>query len=173
MVMTNKNMYVNGSSALNVNSLPNEKNRKYKELDDFKREHLKRKKEKKEQRFLRMRVYASIALTFTMGYSVVHRYSSINKLEKTIIETKAQINNVNAVNEDLKIELLKYKNISSIEEYAVNDLNMECPTSETRVFADLSKDNFIDVPKDDLNVKKSFIDKIKSIFISGGIQSGS
>lgn len=171
MVMTNKNIYVNGSSALNVNSLPNKKDKKYKELEDFKREHSKRKR--KEQRALRVRVYASIALTFTMGYSVVHRYSAINKLEKSIIETRAQINNVNAVNEDLRIELLKYKNIAFIEDYAVNDLNMAYPTSETRVFADLSRDNFIDAPEDNLNVEKSFIDKIKSIFISGGIQSGS
>lgn len=162
MVMTNKNIYVNGSSAFNVDYLPKRKDEKHKELEDLRREHLKRKR--KEQLALKARVVGSIALTFMIGYGIVYRYSFINRLEKNIIETKIQISSINESNEDLRIQLLKYKNISFIEDYGVNELNMIAPNFDTRAFTDLNKDNFINTTEDNINVEGSFIHKLKSIF---------
>ncbi|SHH38133.1 hypothetical protein SAMN02745207_00948 [Clostridium grantii DSM 8605] len=153
---------MNGNTALNYGSLPNHKDEKHKELEEFKRKQLRKKLQ--QERLTKTKVVASFILTFTLGLSSVYRYSTINKLQKNIGDIKTEISRIDAENEDLKINLLQYKKVAFIEDYAINELEMVIPSSANRTFVNLEKNNFIDEQKDENSGGDKVLERIKSIF---------
>lgn len=162
MIVTNKRNSVSGNNALAPDSSPSRdtRERKYKELEASKREHKKINKQKLVNK--KAKVLKNVLLAFIVGITLVYRYSLIYDMEKNITEIKKEIAVVNADNENLRIELLKFNNIEEIEKISVQQLNM-IPKSKTNVvYIDLEKNNF---EKAEENMKKNggFIEKIKKI----------
>lgn len=162
MIVTNKKNQVSGNNALAPDSSPSRGTREkiYKELETSKREHKKINKQKLVKK--KAKVLKNVLLAFTVGVTLVYRYSLIYDMEKNIIDTKKEISVINADNENLRIGLLKFNNIEEIEKISVQQLNM-IPKSKTNVvYIDLEKNNF---KKAEENMEKgsSFIEKIKKI----------
>jgi cell division protein FtsL len=160
--MKNKNLYINGNTALNIDFSPNRKDKKDKEFEDFKRRKFRKKLQ--QERLQKTKVVASIIIAFTLGLSNVYRYSTINRLQKSIGDVKTEIDKIDAENEDLMINLLQYNKISFIENYAINELEMVIPSSSNTTFVNLQKDNFISEQEDENNQKIGVLSRIKSIF---------
>jgi cell division protein FtsL len=160
--MKNKNLYINGNTALNIDFSPNRKDKKDKEFEDFKRRKFRKKLQ--QERLQKTKVVASIIIAFTLGLSNVYRYSTINRLQKSIGDVKTEIDKIDAENEDLMISLLQYNKIAFIENYAINELEMVIPSSSNTTFVNLQKDNFISEQEDENNQKIGVLNRIKSIF---------
>lgn len=139
----NRNMsYVYGNTALDPNTVEKhiEKNRRQIEFEEYKRRHKNQKR--KADLNKKLRIVAGIVLSFVIAFSIVKRYSDILQLERQINKVENQISEIDAVNEDLRIQLLKLDNISSVESLAKDELGMFLPSNQNCVSANLNKDNF-------------------------------
>ncbi len=134
--------YVYGNTALDPNTVEKHigKNRQHQEFEDYKKKLNKQKK--KAELNLKMKVFLSVVLSFVIAFSIVKRYSDILQIEREIKIVENQIAEMDAVNEDLRIELLKSDNISYIESISKGELEMFLPSSQNCVSVDLDKDNF-------------------------------
>ena len=66
-------------------------------------------------------------------------------------------------NENMRIQLLKYNDISKIEEYAITKLHMIQPDKGAAIYMDISKNNFLPSTKNVVKPKgNTIISKIKS-----------
>ncbi|MCY6959630.1 hypothetical protein [Clostridium brassicae] len=164
MIVKNKKNPINGSSALVPEYSPSRHidERKLKELEQSKKEHIRINREKKVK--LKAKILRNIVVGFVVAITLIYRYCFIYNMEKNAIGVKKQISTMNAENESLKIGLLKYNNIELIEKTASEKSNM-IPKSRTNVmYVDLNKDNFKQISNGQEKSKgNSFIEKIKKI----------
>ncbi|WMJ81362.1 hypothetical protein RBU49_03650 [Clostridium sp. MB40-C1] len=164
MIVKNKKNPTSGSSALVPEYSPSRHidERKLKELEQSKKEHIKINREKKAKH--KAKVLRNIIVGFILAITLIYRYCFIYNMEKNVMDVKKQISMVNAENESLKIGLLKYNNIELIEKTASEKSSM-IPKSRTNVmYVNLNKDNFKEISKgQEKNKGNSFIEKIKKI----------
>lgn len=150
MIVTEKNYISNGNTAL----VPERKT--YKEDD---RRRLKQEENEKLRRLKQSKlrnqakVMIGIALTFTIGFSVVFRYSTIYNMENKLSSATIQNNNAAKANESLKLQLMQYNQIQNIEAKA-SKMNMVQPDKSKAVQVDYDKPT-IKTDKDVVNDKKN------------------
>lgn len=162
MIVSNKNKIVNGSNALIPEYSPNpqiEKQRQ-RDLEKLRKEHLKINKEKAIIR--KVKTIRNIVILFALGIILIYRYCLIYNTEKEIIDVRKSISSINSENESLKISLLKYNNIGSLEEAAVDKLNMIPKSKTSAIYIDLDKNNFKQTSGEE-NKNSGFIYKLKKI----------
>lgn len=163
MIVTNNKTSINGNNALapqKISYKPSKDN-ELRELEKQKREHIKINREKAIEK--KIKILRNIIFSFAIGILVIYRYSVIYNIEKDIVDVKTQISAVNAENENLKIDLLKYNNIKELESKAVNELNMVPKSLSSVIYIDLEKNNFENT-SDSNNLKSNgIINKIKKI----------
>lgn len=162
MIVSNKNNIVNGNNALVPKHSPNpqiEKQR-HRDLEKLRKEHLKHNKEKSIAK--KVKTIRNIVILFALGIILIYRYCLIYNTEKEIIDVKKSITSINAENESLKISLLKYNNIGSLEEAAVNTLNMIPKSTTSAIYIDLDKNNFKET-SGEKNNNDGFVEKLKKI----------
>ncbi|MCY6483712.1 hypothetical protein OW763_05035 [Clostridium aestuarii] len=163
MIVANKKNTVNGNNALAPEYVPSRgiNDHKYKDLKQSKKDHKKINKQK--QIRSKTSVLRNIILAFTVCITLVYRYSLIYNMEKDILDIKKQISKVNAENENLRIGLLMFNNIESIERNAIDNLNMIPKSRANAVYANLEKNNFNEITKVKDKSNESVLAKIKKI----------
>lgn len=172
VIVSNKKNSINGNNALAPDYTPSrhEDTQRYKELHKSKNEY--NKKRKRKQILYKTKVLRNILITFIIGITLVYRYSALYNMEKNISEVKHEINKINAENENIRIKLLKYTNIQSIERKAKYELEMIYPSKVNTIYIDLKKNNFNEIIEEQKEKKNStIVEKIKSILFTGGKNS--
>ena len=158
MIVTDKNYINNVNTALAPERRPFKQDEKYK-LKQKENEKLRELRQSKLRN--QAKVMLGIALTFTIGFSVVYRYSTIYNMEKELSIATIKNDNMAKVNENLKLQLMQYNQIQSIEGKA-SKMNMVQPDKNQAVNVDYDK-QIIKTSKNvtDDKKNKSFFQTIK------------
>lgn len=91
------------------NTKPLKKKEVYEELEKSRRENLKTNRKEKNQR--KLRALKSVGVLFIVGMVIVVRYSVIYANQKQIANMKKEISTIKYKNDDIKVHLLKFKDI--------------------------------------------------------------
>lgn len=163
MIITNKNNIVSGNNALSPQNIPSKHldETKYRDFEKSKRQHLKINKEKSIKK--KIKVLTNIILGFTIGITLIYRYSLIYNIEKDITQVNREISKVDSQNENLKIGLLKYNNIGEIEKKSTKELNMIPQSISNVIYIDLKKNNFNSFSKQEDKKSNNLLKKLKDI----------
>lgn len=105
----------------------------------------------------------SILLGFVVGVTIIARYSMIYNYQNTTFKAKAEIDVLNKENEAYKVQLIKFKNISYIEEIATEKLYMVKPRISDIQYYNLSKNNLETKEASEVKISNTIISKIKNI----------
>jgi cell division protein FtsL len=162
--MKNKNMYVSGSTAYapernTENPITREE---YEKLRRAKIERSNRAKQKKNAK--KRGTIVTIAGVFIIGFGVIWSEAQVYGIQNQLSSIKKEIVEVNKLNEDLRLQLVKVSSINNIKTIAEDKLHMSTPSRTNVMFADLSKNNFSELPKDNREGKaKELFLKIKNL----------
>ncbi|MFT5871329.1 MAG: hypothetical protein ACI8WT_000247 [Clostridium sp.] len=134
---------------------------KYEELEKsrIQIEHRKKMKDMKKKKG----VLKNILLGFIVGVTIIARYCIIYNYQHTASKTKAELEMVSKENDAYSVELIKFRNISYIEQIATTKLHMVKPTISDIQYLDLSKNNLGTKEELQANESKNIIAKIKKI----------
>lgn len=105
----------------------------------------------------------NILLIFVIGITIIARYSMIYNIQDATSKTRDEIAALNRENDAYKVQLIKFKNISYIEEIATQKLKMVKPRISDIQYCNLSKDNLSATVQVDIKISNNIINKIKSI----------
>ena len=158
-VIVEKNKFgMDGNTVLS----PQEETRKrsYEDLEKS-RQQAKQSKKLKDMK-KKKGVLTNIALGFVIGIIIIARYCIIYNYQNTASKSKAEIELLSKENDSYKVQLIKFRNISYIEEMATEKLNMVEPRISDIQYCNLSKNNL--AAKENLEVKVSneIVNKIKN-----------
>lgn len=157
MLLENESNSIHGNTVLapKTTALPKEKVKIKKKV--------KSNSEENRQRLLKaMKFAGTLGSTFVIAFTILFRYSSIYSTQKELIQVSNEISNLAEENEGLKVQLLKYNNISYIEEVATKQLKMVTPVAGSATYCNL---NSIELPHEEKNTESAsskFLDKLKS-----------
>ena len=107
-------------------------------------------------------VLINIFLCFVIGVTIIARYSMIYNYQNTTFKAKAEIEILNKENDAFKVQLIKFKNISYIEDIAMEKLHMVNPRISDIEYCNLSKSNLETKEISEVKISKNIINKIKS-----------
>lgn len=154
MIMLDKENRFNGNTVLAPEYVPSKKDQ-YEKIKKNKRN----KKKKKDRRLKKkFRTLGSILLIFVLGVTIITRYCIIYNMQKELNNIENKVAVLDKDSENLKVELVKYSNLNTIEKQAKDNLHMVVPDKESAIYSDLSYNNF----KENTNKNKN--DKHKSLF---------
>jgi len=159
-VIVEKNkLEINGNTVLAPDEVYRE--RRYEDLEKSRKQIQNSKKLKNMKK--KKSVLANIILGFVIGMIIIARYCMIYNYQDTISKAKVETEVINKENDAYKVELIKFRNISYIEEIATTKLHMVKPRISDIQYCNLSKNNL--GTKEDVEVKISnqIINKIKNI----------
>lgn len=156
MLLENGSNSINGNTVLapQKTALPKEKVKVEK----------KRKKKSigQQERVLRALKFAGcLGATLAVSFTILFRYSSIYSYQKEIIKINNEISKISQENENLKVQLLKFNNISYIEEVATKQLKMVRPMAGNAVYSNLKS---VELPIEEKKLESSskvWLKKIK------------
>ena len=63
-------------------------------------------------------------ITFSVALTIVYRYTAVNKLNTEVIGLKNELEEINMINAQLKLNAEKSVNYDEIEKYAIQNLGM-------------------------------------------------
>lgn len=86
------------------------------------------KKEKLKKNKLKRGIFFGI-LIFSASLAIVYRYAMVNKINMEVLTLKKELEEVNVLNSQLKINAERNVNYSDIEKYAIQNLGMQKPQS--------------------------------------------
>jgi cell division protein FtsB len=159
-VIVEKNQFeINGNTVL----APDEsfRKRKYEDLEKSRKQTEQNKKLKNIKK--KKNVLKNILLSFVIGMTIIARYCMIYNYQDTISKSKAEMEVLNKENEAYKVELIKFRNISYIEEIATTKLHMVKPKISDIQYCNLSKDNLETKENTEVKISNHIISKIKEI----------
>lgn len=166
MVMKSSNSYVRGSTAYapernRENPLTQEE---YEKLRRSKVERANRVKLKKNAQ--KRKSMSVIVGVFVVGLGLIFSEAQVYGIQNQLSKVKKEIVEVNKSNEDLRLQLVKVASIGNVEQIAQQKLHMVRPDRTKIIYADLSIDNFSEIPEDNSVGKfQEFILKIKSLLL--------
>ncbi|MBU5482989.1 cell division protein FtsL [Clostridium sp. MSJ-11] len=137
MIITDKNQYINGSTVLAPNSYPEVKKGTKEKTNADRKALIEEKNKRLKNKF---KIIRNISLVFIVGVTIVGRYGQIYNMQRELNGLNKKISDINKDNENLRIELLKYNNLSFIEEIATTKLKMVKPTKADIIYVDMTKD---------------------------------
>lgn len=162
MLLENESNSIYGNTVLAPGgaALPNEKTKKQEEVER-KREQRREEKQQQQQRVVRALKFAgTLAGGFILAFTILFRYSAIYSMQKEVIEVNNEIYNLSEENEALKVQLIKYSNISYIEEIATKELKMVNPIAGNAIYCNLKS---IELPQEEKNTENRTITLLKKI----------
>jgi cell division protein FtsB len=107
-------------------------------------------------------ILINIFLGFVIGVTIIARYSMIYNYQNTTFKAKTEIEVLTKENDAFKVQLIKFKNISYIEEIATEKLHMVNPRISDIEYCNLSKNNLETKENSEVKISKNIINKIKS-----------
>jgi len=126
------------------------------------KEQVKKKTQDNRKRLIKALKFAgTLGCSFTIAFTILFRYSSIYSAQKKLIEVNGQISSLAEENESLKVQLLKFNNISYIEEVATKELKMVRPVAGSAVFCNLKSIELPHEEKNEENSSKKLLSKVK------------
>ncbi|MEW9093651.1 MAG: cell division protein FtsL [Clostridiaceae bacterium] len=137
MIITDKNQYINGSTVLAPNSYPEVKKGTKEKVTIDRKALIEEKNKRLKNKF---KVIRNISLVFIVGVTIVGRYGQIYSMQRELNGLNKKISDINKDNENLRIELVKYNNLSLIEEIATTKLKMVKPTKADIIYVDMTKE---------------------------------
>lgn len=159
VIVEKNNFEINGNTVL----APDEsfKKRKYEDLDKSRKQiqHSKKVRDLKKKK----NVLTNILIGFIIGMTIIARYCMIYNYQDEISKSKAEIEALNKENDTYRVELIKFRNISYIEEIATTKLHMVKPRISDIQYCDLNKNNLKSKENSDVKISKNIINKIKNI----------
>jgi cell division protein FtsL len=160
LLVTEKEVYINGSNALEVErEYEKQKSKKQEQQED--REKQKKLRELNNKR--RKEVAKCIACVFVVGMVVISRYSYIYKNEMNIRNVKSSILELKNENDALKVEISKYQDINKIDEIAREELKMVSPSKVDVLYCDFGDKYFKNSEEKKADNKGEILSKIKDI----------
>lgn len=170
----NKNVrYFNGNAVLapdfetqknNENEYEKLKKEKIEAKENIRRNSAKRK----------LSMINKITICFIMGIFLVHRYSVILNMQKSVNSMRNQISELSKENQNINVELAKYSSMSYVEYNAVNKLQMSKYNKNDAIYVDFSK-KIINKPvqvKSSIDSKGSIITEISKFLSAWGLKIG-
>ncbi|WP_026881276.1 hypothetical protein [Clostridium akagii] len=156
MVVIEKNYINSGSTALQPKRKPIEKdNSELKRAENEKQRHKKQLKLKNQGL-----VILSIVLLFSLGSTLIYRYSEIYAMENTLIKSTSNSGNIEKDNENLRLQLVQHNRVSVVEDNAAK-LNMVPIDKSQEVSLNYDKQTLTaSENSDDTKDKQSFFNKI-------------
>lgn len=91
---------------------------------------------------LKRRVFFGV-LAFTTALSIVYRYAMVNKLNTEVIELKQELEEINVLNSQLKLNAEKSVNYNEIEKYAIQNLGMQKPQNYQIEYINIDKEDIV------------------------------
>lgn len=162
MVVENPKNRIDGSAALAPQTKPLPREREKQDNHKAKREAIKKANRAKLKIF--MKFNGSVLAAGVIGIFIISRYSAIYDNQKTINTLKDNIVACGESSEDLSIKLMKFNNISYVEETATNNLSMIKADSTNAIYYDLEAEKFLDPKTQEQSSNgENFISKIKEI----------
>lgn len=152
----------NGSNSINGNTvLAPQKTALPKEKVKVEKKRKKKSIEQQERVVRALKFAGCLGATLAVSFTILFRYSSIYSNQKEIININNEISKISQENEALKVQLLKFNNISYIEEVATKELKMVRPIAGNAVYCNLKS---VELPHEEKtleNSSKVWLKKIK------------
>lgn len=159
MIVAKNKFELDGNTVL----APDEqvRKRKYEELEKSRQQTQQSKKIKDIKN--KKSILKNILLLFVIGITIIARYCMIYNYQDTTSKARAQIETLNKENDAYKLELIKFRNISHIEQTAITKLHMVKPSIGDVQYCNLSKNNLVTAEKSEVKISSDIISKIKNI----------
>lgn len=100
------------------------------------------KKEKLKKNKLKRGIFFGI-LIFSASLAIVYRYAMVNKINMEVLTLKKELEEVNVLNSQLKINAERNVNYSDIEKYAIQNLGMQKPQSYQIEYITTEKEDIV------------------------------
>ena len=82
-------------------------------------------------------------VAFSVALSIVYRYTMVNKLNTEVIALKKELDEINTLNAQLKINAEKNINYDEIEKYAVQNLGMQKSQAYQIEYINIDKEDIV------------------------------
>ena len=125
----------------------------------------KAKEKPKQKTKLRTKVFLGV-VTFTIALSIVYRYAMVNKLNMQVIALKNDLEQINILNAQLKLNAEKNINYEEIEKYAIQNLGMQKAQAYQIEYINIDKEDIVNntVTNENKNKLKEVILSIVEFF---------
>lgn len=153
--------YIRGNTAVNPN-------RKYEDFNnDQKKKEIERAAKEKRRKLRALRdkktkdiIHVSLVIC-ALGVITIMRDGNVYETQKRLIEIKTEVKNVEADNEALRVDLLKFSSLENVKSTA-EEIGMKNPSNSEYITVDMSKNYFPELTKDDTKKveKKSFFSNL-------------
>ena len=124
---------------------------------------LKQKPKKKSK--LKTKVFLGV-VTFSVALSIVYRYAMVNRLNTEVIALKNDLEEINMLNAQLKLNAEKNINYEDIEKYAIQNLGMQKAQAYQIEYINIDKEDIVNntVTNENKNKLKEVILSIVEFF---------
>jgi len=96
----------------------------------------------KQKTKLRTKVILGVTI-FTVALSIVYRYAMVNKLNTEVISLKNDLEEINILNAQLKLNAEKNINYEEIEKYAIQNLGMQKAQAYQIEYINIDKEDIV------------------------------
>jgi len=105
-------------------------------------------------------------VTFSVALAIVYRYTAVNKLNTEVIGLKNELEEINMINAQLKLNAEKSVNYDEIEKYAIQNLGMQKSQAYQIEYINIDKEDIINnaVTNENKNKLKEVILSIVEFF---------
>ena len=114
----------------------------------------------KQKTKLRTKVFLGV-VTFTIALSIVYRYAMVNKINTEVIALKNDLEEINMLNAQLKLNAEKSINYEEIEKYAIQNLGMQKAQAYQIEYINIDKEDIVNN-----TVTNENKDKLKEVILS-------
>lgn len=159
-VIIEKNKFGMDGNTVLVPAIPFRK-RKYEDLEKSRTQVRDSKKLREIKK--KKSVIINITLSFVIGMTIVARYCMIYNYQDANAKAKAEIDMISKENDSYSVDLIKFRNISYIEQTATAKLHMVKPKVSQIQYLNLSKNNLKTIENPDVKLSNEVVNKIKNI----------
>ena len=82
-------------------------------------------------------------LIFSISLSIVYRYAMVNRINMEVISLKNDLEEINVLNSQLKLNAEKSVNYNEIEKYAIQNLGMQKPQNYQIEYINIDKEDIV------------------------------
>ena len=82
-------------------------------------------------------------VTFTLALTIVYRYAMVNRLNTEVISLKNDLEEINMLNAQLKLNAEKNINYEEIEKYAIQNLGMQKAQAYQIEYINIDKEDIV------------------------------
>lgn len=159
MIVAKNKFQMDGNNVL----APEEpfRERRYEELEKTRKQVNKSKRQKEMKK--KKSVLTNIFIAFIVGMVIIARYCMIYSYQEANIKAKTEIDALGKENDAYEVNLIKFRNISYIEETATKKLHMVKPKIGDVQYLNLSKNNIVTNDVSKVRISNDVLNKIKNV----------